>query len=181
MNADEPVLLLDLENLGTAQFRPRPLRARLETLLAAAGGFHHAVAAYARPDTTEGDPLASLLAEPRIAPLRIPPGPDAAELALLSHARRIHAEGGRIFLVGSADRRFAELATLGRIELLAWDGQPVATKLIDVAHRVHRLVRPSATSTEDTADREQSDLAPTPPVAPPLAPTAPSHVGPRHL
>lgn len=33
--------------------------------------------------------------------------PDAAELALLSHTRRIHADGPRIFLVGSADGRFA--------------------------------------------------------------------------
>lgn len=164
MNADDPVLLLDLENLGTAQFRPRPLRARLEALLAAAGEVHHAVAAYARSDATEGDPLASLLAELRIAPLRVPPGPDAAELALLSHARRIHAEGGRIFLVGSADGRFAELAALGRIELLVWDGQPVAAKLADVAHRVRRLVRPTATSAEDTVDREQPDLEPAPQV-----------------
>jgi hypothetical protein len=135
--ADDRILLLDLENLGTELLRPRPLRARLEALLAVAGVIHHAIAAYALPDA---DPVASLLAELRIAPLRVPPGPDAAELALLAHARYVHAEGGRIFLVGSADGRFAELAGLGRVELLVWDGQPVATKL--AAPSARRWPRP---------------------------------------
>ncbi|RLK58427.1 hypothetical protein [Actinokineospora cianjurensis] len=148
MIADDRTLLLDLENLGSATLKPRPLRARLETLLSAAGEHHHAIAAYA---VTEGepDPIVSVLAELRVAPLRVRPGPDAAELALLAHARHVHAEGGRIFLVGSADGRFADLAALGRVELLVWEGQPVATKLTDVVHATHRVPRPTCTPVED--------------------------------
>jgi hypothetical protein len=121
---------LDLENLDTRWLRPRPFRTRVQALINAAdaaGPVHHAVAAYAVPPETDDGPLASLLAQLRIAPLRVPPGPDAAELALLAHARHVHSAGGRIFLVGSADGRFDELATLGRVELLVWHGQPVAT------------------------------------------------------
>lgn len=56
MNADDRILLLDLENLGIVRLRPRPLRARLETLLAAAGEIHHAVAADALPADDDSDP-----------------------------------------------------------------------------------------------------------------------------
>ena len=157
MNADDRVLLLDLENLGTVRLRPRPLRVRLETLLATAGEIHHAVAAYAQPAGEDGDPPASILAELRIAPLRVPPGADAAELALLAHARHVHAEGGRNFLVGSADGRFVQLAALGRVELLVWDGQPVATRLVDVAHHVHRIARPTGTPAEDAAGHHEPE------------------------
>jgi len=154
MNGDDRTLLLDLENLlGNVRQRPRPLRARLEAVLAAAGQIHHAVAAYALPDSDTIDPLASMLAELRIGPLRVLPGADAAEHALLAHARYVHTEGGRIFVVGSADGRFAELAELGRVELVVWEGQPVAAKLTKVVHDIHRLPRrPAGTPTEDTAE-----------------------------
>lgn len=175
VNSDDRLLLLDLENLGSDRLRARPLRARLETLLAAAGEIHHAVAAYALPEGAEGDPLASLLAELRIAPLRVATGPDAAELALLAHARHVHAEGGRNFLVGSADHRFAELVALGRVELVVWDGQPVAAKLAEVVHHVHRLARPTGASGEDTAEpsRPAPDAAPAPVTASPSVDGAP--------
>lgn len=176
MNADDRILLLDLENLGTVRLRPRPLRARLEALLAAGGDVHHAVAAYALPDPDGVDPIASVLAELRIAPLRVPPGPDAAELALLAHARHVHAEGGRIFLVGSADGRFAELAALGRVELLVWDGQPVATKLAEVVHDLHRLARPTGTPVDDTADHEQTEPGPALPTAPAIVAPPPGEL-----
>jgi hypothetical protein len=183
VNADDRILLLDLENLGTVRLRPRPLRARLEALLAVAGDVHHAVAAYALPDDST-DPVASLLAELRIAPLRVPPGPDAAELMLLAHARYVHAESGRIFLVGSADGRFAKLASLGRVELLVWDGQPMATKLSDVVRDVHRLARPTGTPVDDTVDTAEPDhlvpaaaLAETTSTAPALVP--PNGTGPE--
>jgi hypothetical protein len=155
VNAEDRILLLDLENLGAVRRRPRPLRAQLEALLAAAGEIHHAVAAYGLPNGADADSLASLLAELRIAPLRVPPGADAAELALLAHARHVHAAGGRTFLVGSADGRFAQLAALGRVELLVWDGQPVATRLADVAHHLHRIARPTGTPTGDATEQDQ--------------------------
>ncbi|HEX8866581.1 MAG TPA: hypothetical protein VF821_13080 [Lentzea sp.] len=125
-------------------------------MLNAAGDIHHAVAAYALPDTVEADPLAPVLAELRVAPLRVSPRADAAELALLAHARHVHTEGGRVFLVGSADGRFAELAALGRVELFVWDGQPVAAKLADVVHDIHRLARTTGAPTDDPTGPEQN-------------------------
>ncbi len=166
MNADDRTLLLDLENLGARWLRPRPFRARLAALLAAAGPVHHAVAAYSSPPEANDGALASMLAEHRIAPLRVLPGPDAAELALLAHAHHVHAAGGRVFLVGSADHRLAEVADLGRVELLVWDNQPIASKLADIAFTVHRLPRPNGTPTADAEDllpRQERVRAPIPP------------------
>lgn len=183
VNADHRVLLLDLENLGVARLRPGALRARLGALLAAAGEVHHVVAAYALADDEGVDPLASLLAELRIAPLRVAPGPDAAELALIAHARHVHAGGGRVFLVGSADGRFAELGALGRVELLVWEGQPVATRLTEVAHALHRLARPVGPWT-GAGDAEHPDPdAGAPPEAVGVVPAAAvrSRASGRHL
>ncbi|MET9265279.1 hypothetical protein [Amycolatopsis sp. NPDC004079] len=163
MIADDRVALLDLENLGMVKLRPRTLRTRLESLLAACGDIDHAVASYAVAAGEAHDPAASVLAELRIAPLRVPPGPDAAELALLAHARHVHAEGGRIFVVASADGRFAELAALGRVELLVWEGQPVATKLAGVAHSIRRLRRPTGAPLADPAELVRSGPEPEPP------------------
>lgn len=138
------VLLIDLENsVGAVRPRRRVLLARVEALLAAAGPVHHAVAGYGGADLTD-DPTASTLAELGVAALRVTPAPDAAEEVLLAHARRIHASlGCRAFVVASGDRRFAELAGLGRLELVAWEGQPVAARLEEAAHRVHRVPRPT--------------------------------------
>lgn len=164
MNADDRILLLDLENLGTVRLRPRPLRTRLETLLAAAGEIHHAVAAYALPDASEGDPLASQLAGLRIAPLRVPPGPDAAELALLAHARHVQSR------VEAADRpggrRRAELLANARRERdcrltagedTAWLDR-VLRELEPLAEQTHDLTssRPSARPWSSGARRSAS-------------------------
>jgi hypothetical protein len=143
--AIEPrVLLIDLENsVGAVRPRRRVLLARVEALLAAAGPVHHAVAGYGGADLAD-DPTASTLAELGVAALRVAPAPDAAEEVLLAHARRVHASlGCRAFVVASADRRFAELAELGRLELVAWEGQPVAARLEEAAHRVCRVSRPT--------------------------------------
>ncbi|MGI9003765.1 MAG: hypothetical protein ACR2GH_19305 [Pseudonocardia sp.] len=152
---DTRLLLIDLENMvGTPGPRERPLRARVSALLAAAGPVHHAVAGYTTTETGQ-DAVASILAELGVAPLRTAPGPDAAELVLLAHARRVHdALGCRRFLVASADRRFAELAEtgLGRLDVLAWEGQPVASKLAKAARQVRRIPKPTGTGTEQTED-----------------------------
>ncbi len=106
-----------------------------------------------------------MLAELGIAPLRVSPAPDAAELVLLAHARRVHDTlGCRSFLVASADRRFAELATLGRLELLVWQDQPIASKLHDAAHQVHRIPRPTLTGSEPSDP--EPDLKPEPAAVP---------------
>lgn len=141
------LLLIDLENsIGSVRPRQRLLRSRIAALLAAARPVHHSVAGYAAPDLMD-DPTGSVLAELGVAPLRVTPAPDAAELVLLDHARRMHDTlGCRTFLVASADRRFAELATLGRLELLAWQDQPLAGRLEHAAHHVHRIPKRTAAS-----------------------------------
>ncbi len=146
-HAPPRVLLIDSENFfGSTTPRPRLLRARLAALLAAAGPVHHAVAAYATTNDTS-DSVASVLAEHRVAPLTVAPGRNAADDALLTHARRTHDSLGRCqWLVASADHRLAALADLGRIELLAWTDQPIAQRLTDVAHTTHRLPRPDSST-----------------------------------
>ncbi|GLZ37910.1 hypothetical protein [Actinokineospora sp. NBRC 105648] len=141
------VLLIDLENsVGGSTPRRRVLVARVEAVLAAAGTVHHVVAGYSGADLAD-DLVGSALAEMGVSALRVAPGPNAAELVLLAHARRVHASlGCRSFLVASADHRFAELADLGRLELVVWHDQPVATQLKDAAHRIHRIARPSSTT-----------------------------------
>ncbi|GHG42786.1 MULTISPECIES: hypothetical protein [Amycolatopsis] len=80
-----------------------------------------------------------------MASLTVAPSPDAAEDALLAHARRVHDSLGRCcWLVASADHRLAALTDLGPIEVLAWEGQPVADRLTNVAHATHRLPRPDS-------------------------------------
>lgn len=146
------LVLIDLENVVGFRPKPRTLRARVTALLDAAGPHHHAVAAYATDDI-EDDPTASTLASLGIAPLRTLPGPDAAETMLLAHARRMQAEGCVLFTVCSSDRAFAALADseTARVEVLAWEGQPVSAKLAEAADHVRTLPRPGAVTLADRA------------------------------
>ncbi|KOV83104.1 NYN domain-containing protein [Nocardia sp. NRRL S-836] len=142
----------------------------MSALLAAAGDVHHAVAGYALPD--EDDPIASVLAELRIAPLRTSPGPNAAEHVLLAHARRLHTEHRcRDFAVCSADRAFAELAELGRLELVVFTGQPISTRLSDAAHQVREVERPT---TDPVASLIEHVSPPADTVSRPAAPACPA-------
>ncbi|MEU4807406.1 hypothetical protein [Actinosynnema sp. NPDC023587] len=152
------VLLIDLENsVGAVRPRRRVLLARVEALLVAAGPVHHAVAGYGGADLAD-DPTASALAELGVAALRVAPAPDAAEEVLLAHARRVHASlGCRAFVVASGDHRFTELAGMGRLEVVAWEDQPVAVRLEDAAHRIQRVPRTSGTAAEA---REAADAGP---------------------
>lgn len=139
------VVLIDLENVVGFRPRPRTLRIRVTALLEAARPRHHVVAAYAGAEGDD-DPTASTLASLGVAPLRVAPGPDAAETALLAHARRMQAEGCALFTVCSSDHAFAALASadLGRVEVLIWADQPISAKLEQAVHQVHRLPRPPA-------------------------------------
>lgn len=141
-----PVVLIDLENVVGTRSRMPYLRACVTTLLTAAGPRHHAVAAYAGEECG-GDPVASVLAALGVAPLRVPPGPDAAEQALIEHARRVQAEGCTRFIVCSSDRAFAVLADAAAadLEVLVWQGQPVAARLTEAARAVRTLSRPDRT------------------------------------
>lgn len=144
MQPTDRLVLIDLENVVGFRPKPRTLRARVTALLEAAAPWHHAVAAYA-VDDAEDDPTASVLACLGVAPLRVAPGPDTAETALLAHARRMHAdEECAVFTVCSCDRAFAALADIEsvRVEVLIWQGQPVSAKLQRAADEVRQLPRP---------------------------------------
>lgn len=156
------LVLIDLENVVGFRPKRRTLRARIIALLDAAGPHHHAVAAYAAEDA-EDDPTASALACLKVAPLRVLPGPDAAETALLAHARRMQAEGCVLFTVCSSDRAFASLADgeSAQVEVLIWEGQPVSSKLEQVVNHVRRLPRPGT---------EAAITEPTKPALPSAAP-----------
>ncbi|MFJ8965867.1 hypothetical protein ACIRG5_41410 [Lentzea sp. NPDC102401] len=136
------MLLIDLENaVGTIHVRPRILRAKVHALLQAAGSVHHALASYAQADPA-GDTVVSVLG---VAAWRVAQHDNAAEHALISHARYAYQQGCRTFTVASADRAFTALADLGMFDVLAWEGQQVAAKLEDRAQNVIRVARSAAT------------------------------------
>jgi len=142
MQPDDRVLLIDMENtVGSVRPRPAVVRARVRALQAAAGRVHHVVACYSAANPA-ADVVVSVLAELGVAPWPVPPGTDAAETALLQHARYVADRGGRIFVVASGDHRFAALANRGRLELLAWDGQKIAKKLEQAAADLRRIPIP---------------------------------------
>jgi hypothetical protein len=144
MHAEDRVLLIDVENsVGPVRPRPALVRARVGALRAAAGDVHHVVACYSATDPA-ADVLVSVLAELGVAPWPVPPGRDAAETALLQHARYVVDRGGRTFVVASGDHRFTALADLGRLEVLAWDGHPISQRLEHAAHQLTRLPWPAA-------------------------------------
>lgn len=158
------LVLIDLENVVGFRAKPRTLRARVTALLDAAGPRHHAVAAYAADDGQD-DPTASALAALGVAPLRVPPGPDATETALLAHARRMRAEGCVLFTVCSSDHAFAILADTeaARVEVLIWQGQPVSAKLTQAVDHVRRLPRPGASPDKpQTREAVTEDADPVP-------------------
>lgn len=159
------LVLIDLENVVGFRPKPRTLRARITALLDAAGPRHHAVAAYAADDADD-DPTASALACLSVAPLRVPHGPDAAETALLAHARRMQAEGCVLFTVCSSDRAFAALTDgeSAQVDVLIWEGQPVSSKLEQVVNHIRRLPRPRA----DVSIAEPTMAAALPDDAPPM-------------
>lgn len=139
------MLLIDLENaVGTIHVRPRVLRTKVHALLQAAGPVHHALASYAQADTA-GDTVVSVLAELGVSAWRVAQHDNAAEHALITHARYVHQQGCRTFTVASADRAFTALADLGTFDVLAWEGQQVAGKLEDRAHEVIRVPRSAVT------------------------------------
>lgn len=127
--------------VGPNQPRPRVLRARVGALLVAAGPVHHVMASYSRDDT-EDDFTVSVLAELGAAAWRVPHHANAAEHALLAHARYAHHQGCRSFAVASADRAFTALADYGQFDVLVWEDQPVSARLQASAHHVVRVPRP---------------------------------------
>jgi len=123
------LVLIDVENVVGLRSKPRTLRALVTAPLNAAGP-RTMPAAYAANDA-EDDPTASTLACLGVVPLRMPPGPDAAETALLAHARRMQAERCVLFTVLLQRSRFASFTDgeSAHVDELIWEGQPVSLKL----------------------------------------------------
>ncbi|KJE20121.1 hypothetical protein FF36_05612 [Frankia torreyi] len=159
MQADDRVLLIDVENaVGSVRPRPELVRSRVRALVEAAGAVHHVVACYAQDDPA-ADGVVSVLAELGVAPWPVPSKADAADQALLQHARYVHRRGGRIFTVASGDRQFAVLAELGQLEVLVWEKQPVARNLAKAAGpHLRRLPNVSANGT--TSNRANAAVRP---------------------
>jgi hypothetical protein len=137
------VLLVDAENvIGPSKPRLPLVRARVRALLAAAGAVDHAVACFAYSWPAD-DSVASALIELGLIPWAVTTDPDAAELALISHARYLATRGHAWrFLVASGDHRLAEIAEYGELHVLVWEGQALASRLTTAAAAVHRLPRP---------------------------------------
>ncbi|WP_433268179.1 hypothetical protein ACQPZF_03570 [Actinosynnema sp. CS-041913] len=142
--SETKVLLIDVENVvGPVNPSPELVRARVGALLEAAGPVHHVMAGYSRDDSAK-DCVVSVLAEMGVPTWVVPRGTDAAEKALLTHARYAHDRGCRSFVVASGDHRFTELKALGAFEVLVWQEQKVAVKLNAAARAVRRVPRPAA-------------------------------------
>lgn len=153
------VLLIDVENV-IGPFKPRlpMVRARVQALLAAAGPVEHTLACFSQQWPAK-DSVISALIELGVAPWPVPPGPDAAEIALIGHARYLATRGGRWrFLVASGDHRLVAVAKYGELHVLVWDGHALASKLEAVATTVHRLAWPTPMSAAPPALK----LPPTP-------------------
>lgn len=141
MEAAQRVLLIDFENMiGPVNPRPELVRGRIAALVRAAGPVHHALACYARTEP-ELDLTGSVLAEMGVPSRVVAPGPDAAEKALLAHARYAHDRGCRTFSVASADRSFTALAEFGDFDVIAWTNQQVSARLQAAARQVRRVPR----------------------------------------
>jgi hypothetical protein len=160
MRAGDRVLLIDVENtVGSVRPRPDVVRRRVGALVSAAGPVHHVVASYA-PDDPAVDVAVSVLAELGVAPWPVPPGANAADHALLRHARYVYDRGGRVFAVASADGRFARLAELGRLEVLVWHNQKVARALENAAAgNVQRVSLPTGGGGPPLAARRDTAAA----------------------
>ncbi|MBT0768647.1 hypothetical protein KIH74_06895 [Kineosporia sp. J2-2] len=137
------VLLIDLENMVGHGAGVKVLAPRLDALLRQAGPGLSVVAACRR--TRMGPGSQEILQERGVRLLLVDDGKGAADQVLLHEARRQAGQGCRRFLVASADRAFAAVADLGRLEILLWEGQqPLApNRYTRVADMVHRIPRPA--------------------------------------
>lgn len=136
------VLLIDAENV-IGPFKPRLalVRTRVQALLTAAGPIHHALACYGQQWPVH-DTVPSALIELGVVPWPVPLGPDAAEIALVSHARYLATRPTRwCFFVASGDHRLAQIAEYGEVHVVVWEGHPLAARLQSAAAAVYRLPR----------------------------------------
>lgn len=126
-------MLVDLENIARVEegwLTEQELADVLTHALAMAGGadFRLAVAPCGVLKRYAGT-LAAL----RLCCEAVTPGPDAADLVLLSHAWHLIAVGYDHFVVLSGDHLFAEIGRRAPITVIVRDGQPIARALRQAA------------------------------------------------
>lgn len=136
--AASAVLLIDVENVIGANAQPATATARMDALLRYTGPLDQTIAACARDRIRPV--VASGLQQRGVHLLLVDAGRNAADRLLLDQAHAAAAAGTRRFVIASADAAFAALAPLGRVEILVWEGQPVA-KTLSKAGAVRRLPR----------------------------------------
>lgn len=122
----DAVLLIDLENMIGANARPGTLAAKLDALTTPVGIGVPAVAACAGNRITPAGKQA--LKDRKIKLLTVGGDKDAADKALLDEAGKLARSGCTRFLVASHDGRFAQLAELGQMEIIAWANAEIAKK-----------------------------------------------------
>ncbi|WP_030019393.1 hypothetical protein [Streptomyces monomycini] len=156
------VLLIDVENVIGANAQPATATARMDAMLRHTGPLDQTIAACARGRIRPG--VASGLQQRGVRLLLVDAGKNAADRLLLVQAHAAAAAGTRRFVIASADAAFAALAPLGRVEILVWEGQPVA-KTLSKAGAVRRLPRIrhlSVPGPSEPALRLGADTAPAP-------------------
>jgi len=126
-------LLIDLENFCPGSRRQKRVLAQLRHLLLLAGPVDEVVAFAATPVLAR---QATLLAAAGIRALGVRPGRDAADKALVAHAKQLAAAGTTRFVVASADHYFARVAKFGQLRVISTPDHPVSTVLAAAAHDV---------------------------------------------
>jgi hypothetical protein len=167
----DAVLLIDVENMIGANARPGTLGAKVDALTGRAGGSVPVVAACAGNRITAAGKQA--LNDRKIKLLTVGDDKDAADKALLDEAEKRARDGCTRFVVASHDSRFARLADLGQLEIIAWANPKIAKKDTARAAAVHQVPRPAAVTAKVQAAKARPAPAPTataPQVPPPADP-----------
>lgn len=147
----DAVLLIDLENMIGANARSARFEAKLDALTGQAGHGTPVVAACAGTRITSAGKKA--LKDRKIKLLSVNGTKDAADEALLDEAGKRARSGCIRFVVASHDSRFAKLADLGQLEILAWTTPKPAEKYASRAANVHRMSRPAASQAQPAKSR----------------------------
>lgn len=157
MASADTVLLIDLENMIGANAKRGPLTMKLDVLTSKAGANVQAVAACAGSRINPAGE--QVLRDRQIRLLKVSGDKDAADKALLEEAGRLAGRGCKRFVVASHDSRFAQLADLGKFEIIAWTSPKIAQKYASKATTVHRVPRPKVASSAKPAPSAQAPKA----------------------
>ncbi|MCA1194495.1 hypothetical protein [Saccharopolyspora sp. 6V] len=154
-------MLIDVENvIGGKAPRDDVIRARVSALLAAVPGAS-AVAFFARHGDAEDERMSRTFRDLGVTTVLVDREPDAADNAILAHARTLSDRGHERFVVASADGALARIADLGALRVLAWKHQPVARQLRSAATEITLLDRPEAVASPRKPSNSVASDSPT--------------------